>query len=71
MRHLLENIRETHRVGRGIESILATSQAGAKAGSSEKDMIQTIAHVSSTFHVTPSMVHMDEIVGQTPLKDMA
>jgi hypothetical protein len=31
-------------------------------------MIQTIAQVISTFHVTPSMLRMDDIVGQTPLK---
>jgi hypothetical protein len=26
---------------------------------------------SSTFHVTPNMLFMDEIMGQTPLKDLA
>jgi hypothetical protein len=71
MRQLLEKIRETQRVGRGIESVPATSQAGAKAVSSEQDMIQTIAQASSNFHVTPSMLCMDEIVGQTPLKYLA
>jgi hypothetical protein len=35
---------------------------------SKQDMIQTISQASSTFHVTPRMLCMDEIVGQTPLK---
>jgi hypothetical protein len=35
MRKLLENIRETQRVNGGIDSIPATSQVGAKDGSSE------------------------------------
>jgi hypothetical protein len=34
-------------------------------------MIQMIAQASSTFHVTPNMLRMDEIVGQTPLKYLA
>jgi len=71
MRQILEKIRETQRVERGIESIPTTSQTGAKAGSSEQDKIQMKAQPSSTFHVTPSMLCMDEIMGQTPLKDLA
>jgi hypothetical protein len=30
-----------------------------------------ITQPSSTFHVTPNMLRMDEIMGQTPLKDLA
>jgi hypothetical protein len=30
-----------------------------------------MAQSSSNFHVTTNMLRMDEIVGQTPLKDMA
>jgi hypothetical protein len=30
-----------------------------------------IAQLSSTFHVTPNMLCMEEIMGQTPLKDLA
>jgi hypothetical protein len=71
MRQLLEQIRETQRVDRGIESVPTTSQTGAKAGSSEQDRIQTTTQPSSTFHVTPNMLRMDEIVGQTPLKYLA
>jgi hypothetical protein len=71
MRQLLEQIRETQRADRGIESVPTTSQTGAKAGSSEQDRIQTTTQASSTFHVTPNMLRMDEIVGQTPLKDLA
>jgi hypothetical protein len=71
MRQILEQIRETQRVDRGIESVSAASQIGAEAGSSEQDRIQMTTQPSSTFHVTPNMLCMDEIVGQTPLKDLA
>jgi DNA-binding protein YbaB len=46
MRQALEQIRETQRAGRGIESVSATSEAGAKVVSSKHDMIQTISQVS-------------------------
>jgi hypothetical protein len=29
-----------------------------------------ILQPNTTFHINPSMLHMDEIVGQTPLKDL-
>jgi len=33
--------------------------------------MQTTAQSSSIFHVTPNMLRMDEIVGQTPLNYLA
>jgi hypothetical protein len=71
MRQILNKIRETQRVDRGIESIPTTSQTGAEAGLSKQDRIQMKAQPSSVLHITPSMLRMDEIVGQTPLKDLA
>jgi hypothetical protein len=37
----------------------------------ERDTVHTIPQPSATFHITPSMLCMDEIVGKTPLKDLA
>jgi hypothetical protein len=70
MRQVLEYIREAQSAGRETEPFLATSEVGSKAMLSEHDMIQMIAQASTTFHVTPNMMHMDEIVGQTTLKDL-
>jgi hypothetical protein len=50
---------------------LSASQTEGKPESSERDIVHTIPQPISTFHVTPSMLRMDEIVGQTPLKDFA
>jgi hypothetical protein len=71
MRQLLKKIRETQRADRGIESVPTPSQIGAEVGYSEHYMIKTITHSSSMFHATPNMLCMDEIVGQTALKDLA
>jgi hypothetical protein len=39
----------------------------------KKNEIQSIHYCTpnTTFHITPSMLRMDEIVGQTPLKDLS
>jgi hypothetical protein len=37
----------------------------------ERDSVQAILQPHVTFHITPSMLRMDEIVGQTPLKDLS
>jgi hypothetical protein len=71
MRKLLEHIRETQGPGRVIKSVPATSEEKSKAIPNEQDIIQTITHVSSTFHITPNMLCMDDIVGQKPLKYLA
>jgi hypothetical protein len=71
IRQVLEKIREAQRVDRGTKSFPTTSEAGAKAAPSEHEMIQTIAQASPTFHITPNMLRIDEIVAQTPLKYLA
>jgi hypothetical protein len=68
MRQLLEQIIEIQRADKGVELVCTTSQRGSKDGSSEQDRIQMTTYPSSTFHVTPIMLCMDEIVGQTTLK---
>jgi hypothetical protein len=47
------------------------SQTGGEPEASEWDTIQTIPQLSAMFHITPSMLCMDEIMGKTPLKDLA
>jgi hypothetical protein len=44
---------------------------GGEPEASEWDTIHTILQLSETFQITPSMLCMDEIVGQTPLKELA
>jgi hypothetical protein len=71
MRQLLRQIGEAQAADNSVETGPSTSQIGGEPGASEQDTVQTIAQPSSTFHVTPSMLRMDEIMGQTPLKDLA
>jgi len=68
LRKVLEKIKEAQREERGTTSFPATLEEGDKAASNEHEMIHMIAQVSPTFHITPSMLRMDDIVGQTPLK---
>jgi hypothetical protein len=58
-------------VGNNIGTGPSTSQTGERPGRRERDTVHTIPQPSATFHITPSMLCMDEIVGQTPLKDLA
>jgi hypothetical protein len=51
--------------------IPTTTKAEARVTSREKDTIQTIVQASPNFQVTFNMLQMDEIVAQTPLKDLA
>jgi DNA repair exonuclease SbcCD ATPase subunit len=37
----------------------------------ERESVQAILQPHVTFHINPSMLRMDEIVGQTPLKDLS
>ena len=71
IRWVLEHVREMHRTKKGIDSFPAVTEAKARVPLSEQDTIQTIAQANSNFPVTPNMLHMDEIVAQTPLKDLA
>jgi hypothetical protein len=36
----------------------------------ERDPIHPLPHTNTKFHITPGMMRMDEIVGQTPLKEL-
>jgi hypothetical protein len=58
-------------VGNNIGTGSSTSQTGEEPEASERDTVHTIPQPSETFHITPSMLRMDEIMGQTPLKDLA
>jgi hypothetical protein len=71
MRQLLQQLREAQVVDNSVGTVPSTSQIGGEVGSSEQDRIQMTTQPSSTFHVTPNMLCMDEIVGKTPLKDLA
>jgi hypothetical protein len=63
MSQLLEQCKKTHRFNRGIELVLAASQIGVEAGLREHDRMQMTTQTISTFHVTPSMLRMEAIVG--------
>jgi hypothetical protein len=47
------------------------SQKEERPEEGEHDIVHTIPQPSETFHITPSMLCMDVIVGKTPLKDLA
>jgi hypothetical protein len=71
MRNLLQQLKETQGADNNIKNIPSASREKAEAGSCEQDMIQTTTQLSSTFHVTPNMFHMNEIEGKTLMKDLA
>ena len=71
IRQFLKHIREAQAAGNNIGTWSSTSQAGEEHEASEWDIVYTIPQLSATFHIKPNMFHMDEIVGQTPLKDLA
>jgi hypothetical protein len=37
----------------------------------EQDPFYPLPHLNETFHITLSMLRMDKILGQTPLKDLS
>jgi uncharacterized coiled-coil DUF342 family protein len=71
MRQFLKQIGEVQAVDNNIGTGSSTSQTGGEPEASERDTVHTIPQPSATFHITPSMLRMDEIVGKTPLKDLA
>jgi hypothetical protein len=71
MRQFLKQIREAQTVGNNMGTGPSTPQTGERPEEGERDTVHTIPQPSATFHITPSMLCMDEIVGQTPLKDLA
>jgi hypothetical protein len=70
IRYILEHIRATYRLEKVTYSFPTVTEVKARATSSEKDTIRTIAQANSNFPVTPNMLQMDEMVAQTPLKDL-
>jgi hypothetical protein len=63
MRQLLRQIREAQATDNNIEMGPSASQTRGELESSEWDTIKMIPQSSSMFHVTPSIVRMDEIMG--------
>jgi hypothetical protein len=70
MGQLLKKFREAWitSTSRGIEP--STTQATERVEVEERDPVLSIPHAHSTVYINPSMLRMDEIVGQTPLKDL-
>jgi len=64
-------MRVVHRPERGTNPFLAVTEAEARTMSSEQDTIQTIEQASPNFQVTSNMLQVDEVISQTPLKDLA
>jgi hypothetical protein len=50
------------RIDKGTNLVPTTSESEVRVAPSEHDTIQTIVQVSLTFHITPIMLFMDEIV---------
>jgi hypothetical protein len=70
MRQLLKQIGEGRPTSnRGLEP-LALHPEG-RVQEEEHELVQAIMQPHITFHINPSMLHMDEIVGHTPLKDLS
>jgi hypothetical protein len=53
-----------------VSSSIGTGPSPSQIAS-ERDTVHIIPQSSATFHITPSILCMDDIVGQTPLKDLA
>jgi hypothetical protein len=53
---------------RGIEP--STPQTNERVEVEERDPVHSMPHANTTIYITPKMLHMDEIMGQTPLKDL-
>jgi hypothetical protein len=49
----------------------STPQTEERVEEEERDPVHTILQPNTTFHITPSMLRMDEIMGKTPLKYLA
>jgi hypothetical protein len=37
----------------------------------ERDLVHSLPHANETVYITPSMLRMEEIMGQKPLKDLS
>jgi hypothetical protein len=70
MRQLLKKIGEGKPTSsRGLEPL--APQTEGRVQEEERESVQEILQPHVTFHINPSMLRMDEIVGQTPLKDLS
>ena len=70
MGHLLRTLREAQRESssRGIDS--STTQTNERVEVKERDPSLPMPHVNAMIYIKLSMLRMDEIVGQTPLKEL-
>jgi hypothetical protein len=68
IRRILKQIKEVQIVGssRGIEP--SAPQTEERMEEEERDPVHPILQPNTTFHIIPSMLRMDEIMGQTSLK---
>jgi hypothetical protein len=70
IRQFLKNIEEIQTAGNSKGTEPSAPQTEERVEEEEQDPVHTILQSNTTFHITPSMLCMDEIVGQTPLKDL-
>jgi hypothetical protein len=70
MGQLLKKFRESQIMSssRGIEP--STTQTTESMEVEEHNPVLLIPHTHSTVYIKPSMLRMNEIMGQTPLKDL-
>jgi hypothetical protein len=71
MRQFLRQIGEAQTVGNTMGTWPSTPQTEERLEEGERDTIHTISQLNATFHITLNMLHMDEIMGKTTLKDLA
>jgi hypothetical protein len=70
MRQLLKKLGEAQITSsnRGIDPSI--TQTTERVEVEERDPVLLMPHAHSMVHINPSMLRMDEIVGQSPLKDL-
>jgi hypothetical protein len=68
MRQLLKKLEEAQEARSSGGMVPLASKIRGKAGSSEQERIHMTTQSSLIFRVTPSILRMEEIVGQTPIK---
>jgi hypothetical protein len=70
MGQLLKKFREAQITSSSIGIEPSTTQTTERVEVEEHDPILLMPHIHSMVYINPSMLRMDEIVGQTPLKDL-
>jgi hypothetical protein len=71
MRQFLKKIGELQTVGSSMGTRPSTPQIEERLEEGERDTVHKIPQLNATFHITPIMLRMDEIVGQKPWKDLS